>query len=479
MNSLFINGVYKFIYSIFNFVIPIITIPYLYRVIGIENMGIADLGETLHNYFILFSNYGIMYYALRELSCKMDLENLQEKVSNIWFAGTILSLISSTIYYIYLNASLGKNIDVNLFFVFGISIFSHMFFVEWIYESQQKYKFITLKSIILKILYLIAIYIFIKDSNDYNKYILIVSAYFIFNNIIGIIPVIFKGYIKFSYLDLKKVIPYINKFLCIIFINNLYLAIMQINKNYIVQTNNLQELGYYGLVQKIGIVIYGLFLMTSQVTVPMLVNLISQNKNKEYWKKLYEILNIVIMFLIPICVGIILLNKEIIQVFLGDVNFDISSVFILFIVFVSLLIIQMIIFNLVLYINKLEKIMLRISLLTVFLKIFINQVFWNYNILTVRNIVISDIIIFFAINIILIVYIYLRMDMIMTKKIYIIMQYIIVSLIFYPILICIRLYFNNPIIIIIGVAIISCIAYFLILWMIKNQTIRKIFDDYL
>ena len=171
MKSLSLNAFLNTIRNILNMVFPIITFPYVSRILGAHNLGIYNFSNTYVNYFLLLAALGINTYAIREGAKYRD---NREEINK--FVGQIFSinLVATVISYLLLASTLILFNELKMYaiciLVFSIQIIFTTIGVEWIYSIYEDYAYITIRSIVFKILSIILLFIFVKKPDDYLIY---------------------------------------------------------------------------------------------------------------------------------------------------------------------------------------------------------------------------------------------------------------------------------------------------------------------
>lgn len=167
------NYIYNVIYQIITLIIPLITIPYISRVIGSNGVGINAYTNSIIQYFILFGTIGISLYGSREIAYVRD---DKEKLSHTFWSIFVLQVITSFIAYIILIVFLQiiKNYK-NIFFLQSIFLLAAMIDVSWLFMGLEDFKKTVTRNLFVKIIGVVSVFLFVKNSNDLWKYILILS----------------------------------------------------------------------------------------------------------------------------------------------------------------------------------------------------------------------------------------------------------------------------------------------------------------
>ena len=168
------NYIYNLIYQIILAVIPLVTTPYLTRVLGAENLGIYSYTYSIATIFFLLSALGINTYGQREIAYVQD---SPEKYSKVFWELVIVRCGATAISATALIAlSLIVNEYTVCYQIFAIYIIANAFDITWFYQGIENFKAITVRNIIIKIIYLGLVFLFVKDRSDLHTYILLFSA---------------------------------------------------------------------------------------------------------------------------------------------------------------------------------------------------------------------------------------------------------------------------------------------------------------
>lgn len=174
MNKLFKNYILSIISTVVGLVFPIFTFPYVSRVLGVNNLGIINFAQSYGYYFMHFASFGISSYAIREVSKVRD-DNLKvSQVSNeIYNINVLFSALSGMLYIAGVIIVPQFRENWKIFFLYSITIFSNFLSLEWLLQSFDDYFYTTIRSIMIRIISLLAVFIFVKRSEDYGVYMFI------------------------------------------------------------------------------------------------------------------------------------------------------------------------------------------------------------------------------------------------------------------------------------------------------------------
>lgn len=315
--SLGINAVLNGIRSVLNLLFPLITFPYISRVLSISGMGIYNFSGTYVNYFILIAGLGISTYAIREGAKYRDNLEKIEKFSDQIFS---INIISTLVAYILLAISLiiFKNLNnyISCILIFSIQILFTTIGVEWIYVIYEDYTYITIRSILFKIISLILLFTLVKKSTDYLIYAGITVLASVGSNLLNFVNIKKKIHIKFTKsMNWKRHIRPIMVLFASALAINIYVSsditILGILKND-------YAVGIYGTSVKIYQMIEGLLSAGLTVTIPRLALLWGKKKTKEYNDILFQVISVFEIFVLPVVIGLIMLGQEIVLIIAGN-----------------------------------------------------------------------------------------------------------------------------------------------------------------
>lgn len=203
------NYLYNAAYQLLNIIVPILTLPYLARVLGKEAVGIASWTNSLVTYFLLIASLGIVTYGSREIAYVHDNEAKRQKkfweIQIIHFIAGLVALILYVI-FIYGGGALNTRIHNNeLFLWYQIwVIFSGIFDISWYFMGLEDFRKTVLRNMMIKIMMTVLIFILVKQPSDVGAYILLLAISQVVGNLSMWLYLLGKfSWPKFSQLDLK------------------------------------------------------------------------------------------------------------------------------------------------------------------------------------------------------------------------------------------------------------------------------------
>ena len=175
------NYFYNLFYQILVIVMPLITTPYLSRVLGAESIGIYSYTLSIATYFILFGTLGISMYGQREIAYVQDDE---KKRSIVFWEIVLLKAITMTISMLIFWFTYGMYGEYKIYYrILIIELISQCIDISWFFQGIEEFKKTVIRNSIVKLIFAVCIFIFVKSPNDLIKYIVIIAGANLFGNL--------------------------------------------------------------------------------------------------------------------------------------------------------------------------------------------------------------------------------------------------------------------------------------------------------
>ncbi len=173
------NYIYNLLYQILVMIIPLITTPYLSRVLGAENIGIYSYTLSITTYFILFGSLGVAMYGQREIAYVQDDIRKRSRAFYEIFIMRLLALaVSLFIFYI----SFCLHGEYSIYYkILVFEIIATIFDISWYFQGLEEFKKTVMRNMLVKLISVICIFVFVKNSSDLNKYYII----YVLSNLLG------------------------------------------------------------------------------------------------------------------------------------------------------------------------------------------------------------------------------------------------------------------------------------------------------
>lgn len=215
------NFTYLSLLQVAGYIFPLITMPYLARVIGVDGFGKIAFATAAMIWLQAIADWGFNFTATRDVAQNRDNpEKISEIFSNVLWARCVLMFFSGIILFILVIfvPLFKENKDVLL--ISFLMIPGHIMFPDWFFQAMERMKYITILNVISKLLFTIAIFLFIKEKKDYILQPLLNSLGFLFSGIVAFYLILIKWKIKLRKPSLNCIILTIHKGTDV-FLNNL------------------------------------------------------------------------------------------------------------------------------------------------------------------------------------------------------------------------------------------------------------------
>lgn len=309
------NLVYNYILSASQVLLPIVSIPYVSRILTPEGIGRVSFIDSFTYYFISIAEFGMVVYGMREIARLRDNREARGKlVSELLTLHTVTSAITLLLYAIAVFFA-WKHIQDMRLLLFSLSYLLVNFFAcEWYFLGMEQFRYITLRSLITRGLGLVSIFILIKQPEDYYLYYGIITTAAVLNSM-GNIYYLFKAVqVRFKSVNWSKHIAHTKFiwFICLtdgvtLLLDNVFLQLM----------STAVAVGYYAFSMKI--VRSSTVLLTDSLIVffPRIVSLIREGNKVQLQAVVSRNSQFLVFFAVPLCAGIFLLADPLVAVFLG------------------------------------------------------------------------------------------------------------------------------------------------------------------
>lgn len=310
------NYIYNLVYQILVIILPVITTPYLARVLGPENLGVYSYVLSITAAFILVGSMGLSLYAQREVAYNQKSEKEYSKLFwELFLLKSITMIISIIVYYILF---VFRNNNYNIYFtILLVELFSSIFDISWFFQGLEDFQKTISRNIIIKLLSVILIFLFVKNSKDLTNYfyIYIFSVFFSNFSLWLYLPKILKK-IKISELKMQRHL----KPIFLLFIPQIAIEIYTVLDRTMlgVIISDKSEVGFYDQSQKIIKLLLALVTSLGLVMLTRVSNMYAEGNHKKVKSYILKSFNVVFFLGIPMIFGLISISEFFVPIFFGE-----------------------------------------------------------------------------------------------------------------------------------------------------------------
>ena len=295
--------------------LPLITWPYITRVLGPVNLGKVNYIDFLSQVFMIVASFGIPFYATREIAyVRGDTLKRGVLVKELILLQGIFALIAAGLFALVSYKSWAEQPILCLFGLCNILVGS--FTYEWYVQGMEHFKFAAVRTAFARVLMLVCFFMLVNTSDDYDIYYAIFTFGMIVTAFINAIKIVKENSFEASKVQLKKhLIPLWHFFLTSSAIT-IYVYFDTIMLQFI--TKDALQVGLYTTALKMVKIFLTVIIALSTVLLPRMSYLANENKREEIKTFLSKYFDLVITAGLPVCVGLFLLSPEIIDVIAGS-----------------------------------------------------------------------------------------------------------------------------------------------------------------
>ena len=314
--SLKSNFIYSSILTVSKYVFPLIVYPYVSRTLGLSNIGIVNFIDNLINYFALISMMGIATVGVREIAAA---RSDKRQLSQTFISLLTLTAITTVIAIIALWIAMYTVSDLipyqDLLYVGIIKLIFNLFLMEWFFMGIEDFRYITNRSIFVKCLYVICIFLFVRTASDYKLYYLISATTVIANALFNLVYI--RKFINWSFHSIN-IRPYYQAFLIMgvyVLLTNFY---TMLNPVWLGFVTNTDEVGYFTTATKLHNIIMAFLLSFTNILFPRVSNLLAEGNKEEFWQKINTAFDAIFLFAFPTICFMLVAGPDLLLLVVGD-----------------------------------------------------------------------------------------------------------------------------------------------------------------
>lgn len=310
------NGMWLYILQIFNTVIPLVTLPYITRMLGASQYGIFSSSLNLIGYFQIIVEYGFNLSGARKVAMAEDNNEISNIFSRIVLSKLLLCVIA---FLLMVFISMLLSIRGSQFFCMIIlysMVLGTAIQQTWLFQGLQVMKYITIASVISRTISVILIFILVKNSADVYLYCSLYALTFLLMGIISSIMVKYKFNIHLKRITLRNIFSEIKDAWYLFTTSAMAKVFSGISITVLTFTSTDASVGIYSAIQKIPIMLTMIYAPVGQVIYPY----ISQQYASSFehgMNKVKKIIKLVVPLVIIVCFIIIAFSNPIVNILYG------------------------------------------------------------------------------------------------------------------------------------------------------------------
>ena len=308
------NYIYNLTYQILLLITPLITTPYLSRVLGADGVGTVSFAESIVSYFTLFAVLGITTFGQREISYVQD--DIKKRTQIFWETKTLQVITSLIVLFLYVIFVLLQQ-NQTLYLILAFNIIAVLVDVTWLLQGMEEFGKIVFRNIIIKIIGIVYIFAAIKTKDDVIRYIFGI-AFFLFVSSASLWVYVSKYVGK---PDWKQIKPFRNiKVIISLFIPTIAIQIYTVLDKTMIGliTKSSFENGYYEQAIKISKMVLVVVTSLGTVMIPRIGYHYGRGETETVNRFMYRGYRFVWFLGIPLCFGLIGIASNFVPWFFGE-----------------------------------------------------------------------------------------------------------------------------------------------------------------
>ena len=306
------NYAYNLSYQLLLIILPIITTPYVTRVFSSNDLGTYSFFNSIVTYFVLLATLGVANYGTKEISGNRTIIR-----KNFWGIYTLqlgATILSLTLYILLcLTFSLMQN---PVAYILGLSLLSKGLDISWLFQGLEDFRKITVRNITVKLVGVIAIFLFIKSDSDLYLYVFLLTIFELLGQLSMWLPA--KEFIGKPHFDLMYAKRHL-KPVILLFLPQIAISLyVSLDSTMLGVLASARDVGIYDQALRLVNILLTLVTSLGSVMLPRVSNLLSSGDHKAV-NKMHEmsflIYNLVIF---PIIAGMLIVNDDFVNFFLGQ-----------------------------------------------------------------------------------------------------------------------------------------------------------------
>lgn len=309
------NFAYKSVLTLSTYLINFITFPYVARVLGVERIGLVNFVDNTVNYFLLFATMGVGLLGVREIAAvKEDKKRRDQVYSSMLALNLLFTLVSLGIYLLCISTIPKLCQYDELFYIGTAKILFTVFLVEWFFTGVENFRYITLRSILIKVLYIISVFLFVRDTSDYRLYFILTVGVVVLNALINQLYIRKFVRVRWNNIQLFKYLKQNVTLGIYTLMTSMYLTF---NVMYLGLVSNNTEVGYYTTAFKLYSVILGFFTAFTNVMLPRMSSLLANGEKDRFQELVNRSFSVMATCCIPLILCSMIMAPQIVYILSG------------------------------------------------------------------------------------------------------------------------------------------------------------------
>ena len=308
MKNIKVNALASLMVNVLNIVFPLITNPYLTRILSKSNYSYFNTANTWASFVIPLAAFGIYNYGIRSISkVKDDKNKINYVFSKLFYISVITSITITALYFIFISVGTHETENLKiLYYILGIQALFQFLNIEWMNEAYENYTFILYKTLFIRIAMLVSIFAFVKTEDDIIPYAIIMSATTILNYLISFLWI--KREVSFIKIKIKDLLTSTKALTTMLLLANANMLYTLLDRMFITKGPDEVYISYYTISLSIVMLIANVLSGALNVAIPRLGYYLGINDRESYQYLVKRSSSLFFFLMIPVSFGITILG---------------------------------------------------------------------------------------------------------------------------------------------------------------------------
>ena len=311
------NLAFNWIIQILTYITPLLTAPYLARVLNPSGIGNYSYAYSIVQYMMLIVSFGFLDYGTKKIAeTRSEKNDYQNVVWSIFWCRLFLFSFCMVVFgfgFIFTDYGVSNKKLLLILFLF---VFSNVIGLNYFYRGFENYRILSICNLIMKVLNLVLIFLIVKNENDLLKYAAInVCSVMIMNFLLLLIAIKYIGKIRFNFNQIKNCFKE-GFFYFLPTVATSVFTIVDITILGVLVSK--EDVAYYEQASKIQTLISSLVISICPIMISRISILRKEKNYGEIENKMNQLANLIALLAFPCFFGIVAINKYFIPLFFGD-----------------------------------------------------------------------------------------------------------------------------------------------------------------
>lgn len=312
------NFLYNSLITVSGYIFPLITYPYVSRVLGATNIGVVNFIDSLINYFVIFSMMGIATVGVREIARanKAGRRELDATFTSLVLLTGLFTLISlaalvAAMLFVPKLAPYRALLEVG-----ALKLLGNFCLLEWLYSGLEQFRYIALRTLAVKTLYMVSVFVFVRTSDDYLIYFFLMTMMIVLNAAINC------GYAR-RFVTLRRgngASP--GRFAKPLLIVGSYAILTSMYTTFNVAwlgfvSPSTDQVGFYTTAVKLFTILLALYTAFTNVMLPRLSALAAEARMEEFRRMIRKAVDCLMAFAVPLILFTMVFSHDIVDLLAG------------------------------------------------------------------------------------------------------------------------------------------------------------------